>query len=100
MEQFLFEDFNRVIFFIAGRDDGRNLQLFKIYEIWFNRYQKVNNNYNLIKMNRVIEHHHEVEAYFTCFYWSSRFELSYVNKAIDLVLSEIYPNFTVREYLF
>lgn len=85
----------RVLFFTADSPTQKDLELFTLYDRWYERY--VNKKY-VIKLNRIV-HLGTNNIYFSC-YIRNDFILgkNKVNSLFDVLLSEVYPRATLSEF--
>lgn len=86
---------NRVLFFTSDSPTKKDLELFKLYDRWYEKF--VDKEY-VIKLNRIICLG-DTKIYFSCYIRNDFiYSKSKVAQLFDLLLLEIYPNSNLIQY--
>jgi len=95
---FLAED-DRVGFFDIKREDGRGLELLRVYRIWLKMYEK-NRKEKSIMLNRIVSIPDQFDSHIACLVHPNNqcFKQQDVNQLMDRVLKEIFPRAALQPF--
>lgn len=88
-----------IVYYITERIDGRARELFRVYQLWYLQFKRLNANLDktLIKFDRkVYNEYDQVDAYVSIVLTNDWIQTEKVEELFEKLLSQIFPNTYIK----